>query len=99
MTVSDLLPPSTKNVNSSLLLPRNTSLKNPQWEVHPLFANRKLRLVVWTISRKDYVRREFLKQLSSLLQVKEEKVQSRIANLPEECGSLVQETTGSCISM
>ena len=44
-----------------LLLPRNTSLKNPQEEVHPLIAHRKLQLAVWTILGKDYLRREFQK--------------------------------------
>ena len=57
-----------------LLLPRNTSLKNPQGEVHPLIASRTLRLAVWTISGKDYLRREFQKQLPNLLQVQDKKV-------------------------
>ena len=69
-----------------LLLPRNTSLKNPQGEVHPLIANRTLRLAVWTISGKDYLRREFQKQLTNLLQVQDEKVQSQITIRPGECG-------------
>ena len=67
-----------------LLLPRNTSLKNLQGEVDPLTANRTLRLAVWTISGKDYLRREFHKQLPNLLQVKDEKL--HITILPGECG-------------
>ena len=50
-----------------LLLPTNTSLINQQGEFHPLIANRKLRLVMWTISGKDYLRREYQKQLPNLL--------------------------------
>ena len=46
------------------LLPRrNTSLKNPQVEVHSLITNRTLRGTVWAISGKDYLRTEFRKQL------------------------------------
>ena len=40
-----------------LLLPRNTSLKIPQGEIHPLNGNRTLRLAMWTRSGKDYLRR------------------------------------------
>ena len=69
-----------------LLLPRNTRLKKPQGEVHPLIANRTLRLVVWIISGKDYLRREFQKQLLNLLQVQDENVQSQITICPEQCG-------------
>ena len=69
-----------------LLLLRNTSLKNAQREVHSLIANRTLRLAVWTISGKDYLRREFQKQLPSLLQVQDEKVQFQITIRPGECG-------------
>ena len=69
-----------------LLLPRNTSLINPQGQVHPLIANRTLRLAVWTISGKDYLRREFQKQLPNLLQVQDEKVHSQITIRHGECG-------------
>ena len=55
----------------SLLFPRNTSLKNPQGEVHSLIANRTLHQVLWAISRKDYIRREFWKQLLNLLQIQD----------------------------
>ena len=68
-----------------MLLPRNTSLKNPQGKVHPLIANRTLRLAVWTTSGKDYLRREFQKQLPDLLQVQDEKVQSQITIRSGEC--------------
>ena len=68
-----------------LLLPRNTSLINPQGEVRPLIANRTLRLAVWTISG-NYLRREFQKQLPNLLQVQDEKVHCQITIHPEECG-------------
>ena len=57
-----------------LLLPRNASLVNPQGEVHFLIAKRTLGLPVWTISGKDYLRREFQKQLPNLLQVQDQKV-------------------------
>ena len=62
------------------------SSKNPQREVNPLFTNRKLGLAVWTLSRKDYVRREFQKQLSNLLQAQDERAKSQITDRPGECG-------------
>ena len=52
-----------------LQIPRNTSLKNSLGEVHPLTANRTLRLAVWTISGKSYFRRKSQNQLPNLLQV------------------------------
>ena len=69
-----------------LLLTRNTSLINPQEEVHTLITSRTLRLAVSTISGKDYLIREFQKQLPNLLQVQDEKVQSQILIRPGECG-------------
>ena len=69
-----------------LLLPRNASLINPQGDVYPLIANRTLQLVMWTISGKDYLRREFQKQLPDLLQVQDKKVHSQIIICPGECG-------------
>ena len=57
-----------------LLLPRNTSLKKPQGEVDSLIAKRTLRLAVWTISSKNYLRREFQKHMPNLLQVQDEKL-------------------------
>ena len=69
-----------------LLLPRNKSLKNPRRDVHPLIANRTLWLVVWTIPGKDYLRREFLKQVPYLLQVQGKKVQSQFTIRHGECG-------------
>ena len=71
---------------SPLLLPKNTSLINPRGEVHPLMANRTLRLAVWTIYRKDYLKREFQKQLPNLLQIQDEQIYSQITIRPEECG-------------
>ena len=64
-----------------LLLPRNASLKNPQGKIHPLIANRTLRLAVWTISGKDYLRREFQKQLPNLLQVLKVKLKFVLENV------------------
>ena len=46
-----------KCIAHPLLLPRNTSLKIPQGEIHPLNGNRTLRLAMWTRSGKDYLRR------------------------------------------
>ena len=69
-----------------LLLPRNSSLINLQGEVHPLIANRIIRLAVWTILGKDYLRRELQKQLSNLLQIQDEKVHSQIAIRPRDFG-------------
>ena len=69
-----------------LLLTRNTSLINPEGEFHTLITNRTLRLAVSTISGKDYLIRDFQKQLSNLLQVQDEKVQSQILIRPGECG-------------
>ena len=68
-----------------LLLLRKTSLKNPQGEVRPLTVNRTLRLAVWTISGKDYLRKGFQKQMPNLLKVQDEKVQSQITICPGEC--------------
>ena len=68
-----------------LLLPRNASLVNPQGGVHSLIAKRTLRLPVWTISGKDYLRREFQKQLPNLLQVQDKKVHNQITVSPGEC--------------
>ena len=70
-----------------LLFPSNTSLKNPQGEVHPLTTNRTLRLAVSTIARKDCLRREFQKHLPNLLQVQEEKIQSQNTIRPGEWAS------------
>ena len=69
-----------------LLLPRNTSLINPQGQVHPLIANRTLQLAVWTISGIDNLRMEFQKQLPNLLQVQDKKVHSQITIRPGEYG-------------
>ena len=38
------------------------------------------------MSRKDYLRREFQKQLSNLLQAQDEKSQIQITIFPRECG-------------
>ena len=73
------------SIVSPLLLPKNTSLINPRGEVHPLMANRTLRLAVWTIYRKDYLKREFQKQLPNLLQIQDEQIYSQITIRPEEC--------------
>ena len=69
-----------------LLLTRNTSLINLEGEVHTLITNRTLRLAVSTISGKDYLIRDFQKQLPNLLQVQDKKVQSQILIRPGECG-------------
>ena len=71
--------PSTRNVySSSTATSKKHKLKKPQGEVHPLIASRTLGLVVQTISGKDYLRRDFQKQLPILLQVQDEKSQSQI---------------------
>ena len=71
---------------SPLLLPRSTSLKTPRGKVHHLIANRTLQLAVWIISVKDYLRREVRKQLSNLLQLRDEQVQSQIQFVLENVG-------------
>ena len=85
LAVSNLVPPSTGNVYISSTT-TSEEHKNPQGEVHPLIANRTLRLAVWTISGKDYLRTEFQKQLPNLLQVQDEKVHRQITIRPGECG-------------
>ena len=70
----------------SLLLTRNKSLKNPQGKVHPLVANRTLQLAILTTSEKDYLRRDFQKELPNLLQVQDKKIKSQIKIHPENYG-------------
>ena len=86
LAVSNLVPPSTRNVYSlSTATSKEHKLKNLREEVHPLIGNRALRLAVWTISGEDYLRREFQKQLSNLSQVQDKKFQSQITIYPGEC--------------
>ena len=86
LAVSNLVPPSTRNVySSSTATSKEHKFINPQREVHALIANRTLRLAVWTISGKDYLRREFQKQLPNLLQVQDKKIHSQITIRPGEC--------------
>ena len=80
LAVSNLVPPSTGNVYISSTT-TSEEHKNPQGEVHPLIANRTLRLAVWTISGKDYLRREFQKQLPNLLQVLKVKLKFVLENV------------------
>ena len=72
------------SVTVLLLLPRNTVLKNPQREIHSLVANRTLSPAAWNISEKNVSRKEFQRQLTSLLQLQDTKVQRQIAICPGE---------------
>ena len=79
--------PSTRNVySSSTATSKKHKYKKPQGEIHPLIASRTLGLAVWTISGKDYLKRDFQKQLPILLQVQDEKSQSQIISRPGDCG-------------
>ena len=65
--VSNLVSPFTRNVySSSTATSKEHKLNKPIGDVHPLIANRTLRLAVWAISGKGYLRREFHKQLPNL---------------------------------
>ena len=80
-------PLSTRNVcSSSTATSKEHKLKKPTSGSSSSNFNRTLPLAVWTISGKDYSRREFQKQLLKLLQVQDEKVQSQITIPPGECG-------------
>ena len=86
LTVSYLVPPSTRNAySSSTATSKERKLSKPTGGVHSLIAKRALRLPVWTISGKDYLRREFQKQLPNLLQVQDKKVHNQITVSPGEC--------------
>ena len=87
LAVSNLVPLSTRNVySSSTATSKEHKLKKPTRGSSSSNFNRTLPLAVWTISGKDYSRREFQKQLLKLLQVQDEKVQSQITIPPGECG-------------
>ena len=87
LAVSNLVPPSTRNIySSSNATFEEYNFSEPAGEVHPLIANRTLRVVVWSISGNDYLRRDFQKQLLNLLQVQDENVHSQVTIRPEECG-------------
>ena len=77
--VSNLVSLSTGNVyNSSTTTSKEHKLNKPIRGSSPSICKRTLRLAVWTISGKDYLRRKFQKQLPNLLQVQDEKVHSQI---------------------
>ena len=63
-----------------LLIPRNTNLINLQGEVHHLIANTTLGLVVWIMSGKDYLSREFQKQLPTCYNYRTQLIKSSQSN-------------------
>ena len=59
-------------------------LLSPEGKVHPLIQNSSLRLVAWLVSSKVYLQKRFQEGLSTLSQIPEEQVLSKITNRPGE---------------
>jgi len=75
------------SIERPLLLPKqNNLLKDPLGRVHPLIANRTLRLAAWKVSGKDYLCQEFQEQLPNLSLVLEDIHHQTIMNRPGESG-------------
>ena len=75
------------SIANPILLPKlDKLLINPSGQIHPLVANKSLRLVAWTISGKSSLRQAFQSQLSTFCQVQEEKVLRQITIRPGESG-------------
>lgn len=74
-------------VQAPLLLPQNPNLlMNPHGEVHPLVANKSIRLVAWKVSGKAWQVKEFQKGLQTLSQVPDDQARFLITNRPGENG-------------
>ena len=56
--------------------------KNPKNKIHPLFQNKTLKLVPWTVSRLDDKKIEFQGRLSTLSLSQEDHVLTQIRNRP-----------------
>ena len=82
MAVSNPVPPSTRNVcSSSTATSKGHMLQNPTRGSSSSDCKQNITTTGVDHIRKDYLRREFQKQLSNLLQVQDEKVQSQITIL------------------
>ena len=75
------------SIEKPILIPQQKDLlMGPKLEKHSLIETGKLRLLLWTISGKSYLQKEFQKTLQTLSQVPKDKVQFHITNRPEESG-------------
>ena len=75
------------SIGKYLLLPQHRRLlTNAQGEIHPLVKNKTLRLAVWKISGKVWLRKAFQKQLPNLSKVQERIARSPITIRPGESG-------------
>ena len=75
------------SIQNPIMLPQVPDLlRDPQGRHHPLAINHTLRLVAWTISGKDWLRKEFQRKLPHLSQIQDEVGQNLIMNRPGESG-------------
>ena len=74
-------------IEKSLLLPHHPHLLlNHQGQIHPLITDKTLRLVVWTVSVKGYLRQEFQRGIPFLFQVQGDKAHYQITIRPSQIG-------------
>ena len=73
-----------------MLLPKDTELLlGPNKETHPLVEKASLQLLAWVDSGKNYLQKEFQKNLPLLSQMQGEQVQTLITNQPDVSGVVV----------
>jgi len=77
----------------------HSSLANPQGERHPLVLNHTLQLIAWTVSGVDLKQKEFQRNLPTLSQQPEEKVQSLITTRPGISGGIAGVVKNKSVSM